>query len=145
MGELITAIILILLATVEARFPTVLSPSIFLAIYILWVLKARMRTSHIIIVSFALGIVLDAIDTSHVWLYPFLMPLSAELIIQIKQKVNLTLSPLRITLFTVFVFLLFLPLILYYNLAIGPVILRSIFTALVIEGVLILLWRGELN
>ncbi len=145
MGEIITGIILILLATVEARFPSVLFPSLFLAIYILWVLKAKMRTSHIIFVSFALGIVLDAIDTSHVWLYPFLMPLVAELIIQIKHKVNLTLSPLRITVFTFFVFLLFLPLILYYNLAPGLVFLRSLFTAIVIEGVLLLLWRGELN
>ncbi|GEM_PF-5999787 len=145
MGEIITGIILILLATLEARFPSILFPSFFLAIYILWVLKSKIRTSHIMLVSFALGIVLDAIDTSHVWLYPFLMPLAAELMIQIKLKVNLTLSPLRITVFTMFAFLLFLPLLLYYNLKIGLILLRSFFTALVIEGVLILLWKGELN
>ena len=145
MGEIITAIILILLATMEARFPTLLAPSVFLGIYILWVLKSKMRTSHIIALSFALGIVLDAIDTSHVWIYPFLMSFASELILQIKQKVNLTLSPLRIILFTAFVFFLFLPLLLYYNLAVGFVFLRSVFTAILIEGALIVLWRGELS
>ena len=145
MIEFITAIVLILLATFEARFPSIMMPSIFLTVYVLWVLKSKMKISHIIVVSFVLGIVLDAIDTSHVWLYPFFMPLSAWLIEQVKLRMNLTLSPVRILVFSVFSFILLFPIFLYYNLSFLYVFLKAFGTALVIEGVLILLWRGELK
>ena len=145
MIEFITAIVLILLATFEARFPSIMMPSIFLTVYVLWVLKSKMKISHIIVVSFVLGIVLDAIDTSHVWLYPFFMPLSAWLIDQVKLRMNLTLSPVRILVFSVFSFILLFPIFLYYNLSFLYVFLKAFGTALVIEGVLILLWRGELK
>ncbi len=145
MIEFITAIVLILLATFEARFPSIMMPSIFLTVYVLWVLKSKMKISHIIVVSFVLGIVLDAIDTSHVWLYPFFMPLSAWLIEQVKLRMNLTLSPVRILVFSVFSFILLFPIFLYYNLSFLYVFLKALGTALVIEGVLILLWRGELK
>ncbi len=145
MIEIITAIVLILLATFEARFPSIVMPSMFLAVYILWVLKSRIRLSHIILVSFVLGIILDAIDTSHVWLYPFFMPFSAWVIEQVKLKMNLTLSLVRMLVFTIFSFILLFPIFLYYNLSFVYVLLKSFGTAIVIEGVLVLLWRGELK
>ncbi len=145
MGEIITAIILILLATVEARFPSIMLPSLFLSVYVLWVLKSRMRQSHILLVSFVLGVVMDAIDPSHVWLYPFFMPFSAWMMLQVKLKMNLTLSPVRIVIFTILAFILLLPIYLYYNLSFVFVFLKSFGTAVIIEGVLLLLWRGELS
>jgi len=145
MSEILTAIILLLLATIDARFPFILFPSLFLTVYILWLIRSKMRISHILLVSFILAITLDAMDTSHIWLYPFFMPIVAYITTLIKQRVNLTLPPVRVVVFTILVFILFLPLFLYYNLSIQIMFLRSILTAFVIEGVLLLLWKGELG
>lgn len=145
MGEIIIGIVFILLATFEARFPTILFPSIFIVFYILWIIKTKTQTSHIILLSFILGIVLDSIDTSHVWLYPIILPFATEVLFQIKQKVNLSHSLLRLTVFTLLILIIFFPHLLYYDLPIGTIFLRSLLTAIVIEGVLILLWKGELS
>lgn len=145
MGEIIIFLILLLLSAIEAKFPFMLFPSLFLTVYIVWVIKTNLRVSNILFISFILGICLDALDTSHVWLYPFFMPIMAEVMIQVKQRVNLTRSFVRIIVFTTFVLILFLPILFYYNIPVSIIFFRSLLTGLLIEGVLVLLWKGELE
>ncbi len=145
MIDLLVILILILLATFEARFPSLLLPSVFLIAYILWILKSRMRFSRILFISFFMGIILDAADISHVWLYPFFMPFTAWLIREVKLKINLSLSPVRVLVFTLFCFIMLLPVFLYYSISFLSILIKSFITAFFIEGVLVLLWRGELE